>query len=625
MRVRFACVNRYWRYQVSHRKQENKYTPANFFMHRQSKNLSYIKSFYDTAITRQQCLEIADTYTRNKFCFLGSQAQQYTHIPWHTDFRLQQQNSGVDSMFDNVSFYSDLRIQQGTQDTFVKDIKVPWELSRFQYLYVLGKAYEYTNEQQYIDSFQFYVTDWLDNNPYLCGINWQCPMEVGIRAINWIVAWEFFNPPSHKCYGETRHSWTNFRERFISSLYDHMIYLENNWEYYDSRTNNHYLSNLVAYLYLCWFLSDLPGIQKKRAWVVQEILREFEKQVFPEGTSYEGSTHYHSLVTELFYHAHLLFQEMNISMPKDFQSTLSRMFDFINWCTINDTSMISVGDNDSGKVLYYGLTCSIITQMQTIETCVNAVGTTTINTPAIGASSINQKNVAYFAQFGLSIVKTDTWHITLRHHTYNALQPSGHFHNDVGSITLAVNGIPIIVDPGSFVYTASATWRNYFRSVAVHNTSFITGIEPVPLHNELFVLRLPECIGEEAPTVYNDYITLHAAHNLYERLGLQFIRQLDVHDNGIHINDIWISENIQKLTCSWNFTLAADIIPHQQDNGWLLMHHQTPLILIQSSDVVFTVHDTWVSPAYGQKVATYSLRASRLLDNKNVIIKFLKI
>ena len=77
----------------------------------------------------------------------------------------------------------------------------------FQY-YFLGKAYEYTNEQMYVDAFQRYVTDWLDSNPYLCGINWQCPMEVGIRAINWIVAWEFFKYASGIPL--------DFLERFIS-------------------------------------------------------------------------------------------------------------------------------------------------------------------------------------------------------------------------------------------------------------------------------------------------------------------------------------------------------------------------------------------------------------------------
>ena len=134
--------------------------------------------------------------------------------------------------------------------------------------------------------------------------------------------------------------------------------------------------------------------------------------------------------------------------------------------------------------MQYGLTQNIIAHMHTSS--------------VVGTSLVNSSRVACFPQFGLSIIKTNNWHVTLRHHAYNALQPTGHFHNDIGSITLAVNGIPVIVDPGSFVYTPSAMWRNYFRSVAVHNTSFIDGIEPVLLSDELFVLNIPEYADEYA-------------------------------------------------------------------------------------------------------------------------------
>lgn len=632
MRVRFACMNKYWRYKVLHNKQSNKYMPAFFLKQQQSKNLSFIKSLYDADISRQQIIEIADAYTQKKFCFLGSSAQRYTHIPWHTDFRLQQQNSNTDVTFDNTSFYVDLSVQQGYTDAFVKDIKVPWELSRFQYLYVLGNAYEHTHQQSYVHTFQRYVTDWLDNNPYLCGINWQCPMEVGIRAINWIVAWEFFKD-------DTRIS-SDFRERFIASLYDHMRYLENNWEFYDSRTNNHYLSNLVAYLYLCWFFGDLPGVEKKHAWVVQEIMCEFEKQVFTEGTSYEGSTNYHCLVTELFYHAYLLFQVMNIKVPEHFKCTLSRMFDFIGRCSVNGKTIISIGDNDSGKILYFGLTQSIITQMQTqlsLKLPVFAKGfdrrcwrarpaKVKVSRSFNVSESARTGCVSYFPHFGLSVIKNDAWHVTLRHHAYNALQPSGHFHNDVASITLAVNGIPVIVDPGSFVYTPSTIWRNYFRSVAVHNTSFVVDVEPVPLNKELFGLHMPERFIDESPVMHNDSIVLYAKHNLYARLGLQFKRQVMVSDNNMQITDAWIGGDEQSnLISGWNFTLAPDIIACKQYDGWLLMHQQIPLVKVQSSDITFELHETWVSPAYGQKVATHALRASRLFDNKNVTIEFLKV
>jgi len=622
MRARFMC----WRYYVLQDKRVSR-TYDSFFACLKPRNLSYIKKLYDTAIHKEQIIEEAQLYTHNEFCFLGSDAQRYDQIPWHKDFRLQQQDRNADVIFDDTSFYCDLRIKQGTKNACIKDIKVPWELSRFQYLYVLGKAYEYTNDQIYVETFQRYVTDWLDKNSYLCGINWLCPMEVSIRAINWIVAWDFV-----KCAPTVT---ADFRQRFISSLYDHMIYLENNWEYYDSRTNNHYISNLVAYLYLCWFFSDLPGVHKKRTWVVQEILREFEKQVFAEGTSYEGSTHYHCLVTELFYHAYVLFQEMDICVPDYFHTTLSRMFDFINWCTVNG-ALVSIGDNDSGKVLQYGLTQNIVKQMQT--------------------PSVYSSPVADFPQFGLSIIKTNNWHVTLRHHAYNALQPSGHFHNDIGSITLAVNGIPVIVDPGSFVYTPSTQWRNDFRSVAVHNTSFLDGIEPVLLTDELFALNIPECEDEYASAqgpfalsvskgrpVYastgsartgyqneysitcNNSISLCTKNTLYKRLGLQFIRYLQVMDTGVQIHDAWIGGNKSPHVCSWNFTLAPDIKAYSHGNGVLLTYHQEPLLMLQSSDLTFTVHETWVSPSYGKKIAAQCLRASRLLDGKQVMIELLRV
>lgn len=45
---------------------------------------------------------------------------------------------------------------------------------------------------------------------------------------------------------------------------------------------------------------------------------------------------------------------------------------------------------------------------------------------------------------------------------------NGHSHNDRLSFELWIDNRPITVDPGTFVYTASLGWRNYFRSVECH-------------------------------------------------------------------------------------------------------------------------------------------------------------
>src|SRR5438045_3803443 len=51
---------------------------------RRTGNLRY--EFNDILITQ------ANLYTQNIFDILGSGPQQFTHIPWHEDFRLKAQN-----------------------------------------------------------------------------------------------------------------------------------------------------------------------------------------------------------------------------------------------------------------------------------------------------------------------------------------------------------------------------------------------------------------------------------------------------------------------------------------------------------------------------------------------------
>lgn len=506
----------------------------------------------------------ADSYTQNQFEILGSGKQIFSQMPWHEDFRLKTQNSAADNTFDARSFYADIRIPTSNSFTIIKDIKVPWELSRCQHFQVLGKAYGATQSTQYADKFIRDITDWLDHNPYLLGINWLCPMEVGIRAINWIWAWQYFRD----CNTISLALW----ERFACSLYDHLHYLENNWEIFDTKTSNHYLSDLLGYLYCCWFFKDLPGIDRKRDWCIKELLREFEKQVFDEGTDYESTTAYHCLVTEIFDHVALVCAAMNIPLPEEFHIQLNRMHEFIEWCTINDNDMVKIGDDDSGRI-------APLTRKAIITT-----------RPA---------GIRHFPHFGLSILKTNTWHITLRHHAYSKKQPSAHFHNDALSITLAVDGIPAIIDPGSYLYTASSGWRNHFRSVKVHNTLYIEGHEPVPFDERLFALNLPENASNG---------TFSASHKLYARFNLALHRSLDWREEEIIITDTWTNPT-EDLTLGWNFTLHPAIEINFENNQWILSHNNKPLIAMKSS-LAFQPHDTWIAPEYGIKQKSLCLKAS---------------
>jgi len=54
--------------------------------------------------------------------------------------------------------------------------------------------------------------------------------------------------------------------------------------------------------------------------------------------------------------------------------------------------------------------------------------------------------------------------------------PGGHAHADALGFELNVSGRPLIIDPGTFNYTALPEWREYFRSTFAHNTATVNGV-----------------------------------------------------------------------------------------------------------------------------------------------------
>ena len=534
----------------------------------------------------QELMRQANAFAHNCFDILGSREQCLITMPWHSDFRLRYQHPDADYLFDKRMFYKDITIQSGLTDRLTKDIKVPWELARFQHLFVMGAAYQKGHDPLYARSFMQHVMDFLDENPFLLGPNWVCPMDVGIRGLNWVWAFHFFK----KSEDITPEFW----ERFVCSMYDHMHYLEHNWEVFGV-TSNHYLSDLIGYFYLTWFFKDLKGVSKKHEWCYRELLKEFEKQVFEEGTDYEGSTKYHCLVTEIFYHFYLLSQESGFSLPQSALEKLQRMFTFIDWITVDESDLVKIGDDDSGKILHYGITSSLVTSMKQSRTTEDH----------------------FFKKFGLSVHKSDTWHVTLRHHSYSKEQPSGHFHNDIGSITVAYKGIPIIVDPGSYVYTPSVVWRNIFRSVQAHNSFFIQDVEPVLFSDSsLFVLDMPE--KKSSDSIWN------MQHHLYSISALRSVT-IDQKNESIVIRDMWDETPFQGSVSAWNFTLSSEITPIIENKKCILTYQGRSLLVLSSEDITFETGDSWYAPAYGTKISTKKIVATAPLSAQPVTITLYKL
>jgi len=214
-----------------------------------------------------------------------SVASDYELIDWQKDYK-----SGY--RWSEKTWYKDIKYG----DKLGVDIKVPWELARFQHLSQLAifALVDGNLKEQNIKEFKHQVLDFIVNNPPRMGVNWVCTMDVGIRAANMLVAYDMFAQLDR--FGILD---DEFKQLFANSIYEHGIHIVNNLEYSEVIRNNHYLSNILGLLYVSAYLENSKEINQWLSFSIQEVINEMDYEFYEDGGNFESSTNYHRLSGEL--------------------------------------------------------------------------------------------------------------------------------------------------------------------------------------------------------------------------------------------------------------------------------------------------------------------------------------
>lgn len=302
----------------------------------------------------------------------------YVPIDWHLDFK-----SGYRWRED--TWHADIRFghRPGV------DVKVPWELARMQHLPQLAWAYAlaaagdaaFAAPAVYAREFRNQVVDFLATNPPRFGVNWRCPMDVAIRAANWLVAYDLFRALGVEFD-------PSFQRVFARAVVEHGRHVVDHLEWYGGKRGNHYLADIAGLLFVAGYL---PCASRTDAWLalaVQELVSEVEFQFHPEGTHFEASTSYHRLSAEMVAYATALvlglpaekqvaLQQYNCDLvrtrprlrpaplvlhplpgsrgaspfPRWYLERLEKMAEFTIHVTKPNGMIHQVGDNDSGRFL----------------------------------------------------------------------------------------------------------------------------------------------------------------------------------------------------------------------------------------------------------------------------------
>jgi len=346
------------------------------------------------------------------------------------------------------------------------DIRVLWELNRLGHFLPLACAYASTNDERYSAEFITQLKSWNEQNPYGRGPNWTCAMEVALRAINLLAAFEVF-----------RYSPQMPVKFFLQLLQQHGNYIRRNLEFSYLATSNHYLSDVVGLLWLGLLLPELRDANRWRDFGLDQMLREMDKQVLADGADFEASTGYHRFVTELFLYSFLLCRANNVVIEERYWSRLQQMLSYIRAYLRPDGFAPLIGDTDGGQVLPF--------VRRRADDHAYLLDILKLETQPVASQA--------FPNAGIYIMRHSDLYLCFNASGVGINGRGSHGHNDVLSIEVSANGRAIIVDPGTYVYSADLLKRHEFRSTAYHSTMQIDGLE-----QNTICAETPFVIGNEA-------------------------------------------------------------------------------------------------------------------------------
>lgn len=570
-----------------------------FFFHPRNRKDFFLQLISSTQ-PYEEILAEAQDVLENRFETLGSgKIDLGPTINWHRDFKSGKEwpvrHLSVDEILDLGS---------------PSDIKVPWELSRFHQVWWLGKAYWLTHREEYAQKFGELADDWMEKNPIGKGPNWANAMETAIRACNWIAGYYFF------C--ESKSLSPQFWLRFLKTLHTHGRFIENNLEV-SWRNGNHFLTDVVGLTFLGILFQHLSNGKRWLRFGVEALEEEMMEQVYPDGVNYEKSTAYHRFVLELFSTAAILCQTNTIRLSKAFMEQLERMVEFVQAYTRLDGSIPLIGDADDGRLFRFSMGEEINDHRHALSVGAILFGRNDFKGTAggfaqdslwlFGGEGFERHQLLRgdpetlpstgFPEGGFYIMKGKNAHVTIDAGDLGMLGRGGHGHNDTFGFEFWANGEPLIVDSGTYVYTADPTARQEFRGTRSHNTIMIDDQEIASFANLWTVVedRTNPNVLVWTTSEYEDI--LEAEHYGYGRFSIAHRRRFEFHkiETGLTITDT-LAGNGEHLAESF-LHFGPNVTLELRGDQVAMARNATGAYTIRATNGTLRILDTRFSRSYG--------------------------
>lgn len=401
---------------------------------------------------------------------------------------------------DSIDWHKDIFSNQSFPKIFSKNInilrnpalsaKVVWEVNRLQFLMKIAINYSSTKDDTHLRLFIKIIKSWISDNPYLKGVNWYSNIEVNLRLINWFLCWEVLDADSLMVENKIFKEFVT--KDWIPSIYSHCIYSYQNPSKYSS-ANNHLISEYSG-LFIASSKWKFPESEKWNQYSKRGLEEEIVKQHSSKGINKEEAAEYIQFIADFFLIAFIVGEKTKNPFSLKYKSYLHNIFNYIFNFLDSKGNFPSYGDEDDGKCFivdfderfnnFKSLLTSGAIIFQDPRLKIKSNGFDLKNKLLFGESyrnafgllprvPIEEKSEFYEEEGHFFFRKKENGKEIYLHFDaapLGFLSIAAHGHADALSIILHVDGHPILVDPGTYIYHTDKEWRNYFISTLAHNT-----------------------------------------------------------------------------------------------------------------------------------------------------------
>jgi hypothetical protein len=470
------------------------------------------------------------------------------------------------------------------------DIRAVWESARLQHasILILQSQLKLNRAITSHPVAKQNVLNWIKDNPFLCGLHYLSPMELGLRIPVFLYSLKMLDQLSESEI-----------KQISTTIYEHTWWISKNLALYSS-LGNHTVCESIG---LIFGGALFQQTEEGKRWLQQgcELLdSELFHQLLDDGGPAEQSLDYHRFVLDLYWLAIDFLEANRLYDCSKWRNRLNKGEQFWLAFKYDGENVPSIGDSDDGYAIAPGISLADDFSPETLNDSTRIVSPTT------------------FPDTGYTIIKNnEDLFISFDHGPLGMAPLFNHGHADALAITLYKNYKPFIVDPGTYKYNGVPAHRAYFKGTRAHNTICIDGQDQARQLTG-FVWDKPYKVTWKVLNNTGMSFHIQASHDGYCRLNDPVVHTREVKidkDQICMIVDSFSGEGVHDFELNFHLDPNVTIT---RDNGWLWLKNGEESICISDVDSGFSAIKGqsdpllgWYSPEYGLLQETTTLHCRR--------------